>query len=183
MSRSDILVVSATKAEAVHVPPEFDVLITGIGKVSAAVAVANALADYPSSQKPLVVNIGTAGALHEHHSGLFVPSIVLNHDISGNAIRALGHEVADRLDIPEGDGSVLATGDVFVSDAAVRDVLAGRADLVDMEGFAVAYACARAGVRCRLVKHVSDTADDSALDWPARIDASARGLAQWLQAL
>ncbi|MDV7244712.1 MULTISPECIES: nucleosidase [Rhodococcus] len=183
MSRSDILVVSATKAEAVHVPPEFDVLLTGIGKVSAAVAVAKALGDYPSSQKPLVVNIGTAGALHEHHSGLFTPSTVLNHDISGDAIRALGHEVADRLEMPEGDGSVLATGDVFVSDAGVRDVLAERADLVDMEGFAVAYACAQVGAQCRLVKHVSDTADDSALDWPARIDASARELALWLRAL
>ncbi|WP_037204665.1 nucleosidase [Rhodococcus opacus] len=183
MSRSDVLVVSATKAEAVHVPSEFEVLITGIGKVSAAVAVVSALADYPRTDKPLVVNIGTAGALHEHHSGLFTPSTVLNHDISGDAIRALGHEVADLLALPDGDGSVLATGDLFVSDAGVRDVLARRADLVDMEGFAVAYASARGGARCRLVKHVSDTADDSALDWPARIDASARELGRWLAAL
>ena len=29
-----------------------------------------------------MVNIGTAGALHEHHGGLFMPSAVLNHDIS-----------------------------------------------------------------------------------------------------
>ena len=48
----------------------------------------------------------------------------------------------------------------------VRDRLAERADLVDMEGYAVAFACRRLGVPVRLVKHVSDRADDSALDWP-----------------
>jgi len=30
------------------------------------------------------------------------------------------------------------------------------------------YACRRLGVAVRLVKHVSDDADDSATDWPAR---------------
>jgi hypothetical protein len=36
------------------------------------------------------------------------------------------------------------------------------------------------GAQCRLVKHVSDHADETALDWPAKVDASARALAQWL---
>ena len=61
---------------------------------------------------------------------------------------------------------MLASGDVFVADPAVRDPLARRADLVDMEGYAVAYACRRFGVPVRLVKHVSDNADEVALDWP-----------------
>lgn len=50
-----------------------------------------------------------------------------------------------------------------------------------MEGFAVAFACAQVGARCRLVKHVSDQADDSAMDWPAQVDASARVLGEWLR--
>ncbi len=57
---------------------------------------------------------------------------------------------------------------------------AERADLVDMEGYAVAYACRRLGVPVRLVKHVSDSADESALDWPSLVDASARALGAWL---
>lgn len=46
-----VLVVSATRAEAAHVPPGTDVLITGIGKVRAASAVARrlALGDYRGS--------------------------------------------------------------------------------------------------------------------------------------
>jgi nucleoside phosphorylase len=49
-----------------------------------------------------------------------------------------------------------------------------------MEGYAVAYACARFAVPVRLVKHVSDNADESALDWPEVVDLSARALGEWL---
>ncbi len=180
MSANNVLVVSATKSEAAYVPQGYELLITGIGKVSAATAVASALARYEREDLPLVVNIGTAGALHAHHGGLYVPGVVINHDISSTAIRALGHDVADRLVLADGDDSVLATGDAFIADAATRDALAQRADLVDMEGFAIAFAAQAAGATCRLVKYVSDHADDSALDWPAMIDASARELGRWL---
>ncbi|WP_068156578.1 nucleosidase [Rhodococcus phenolicus] len=175
-----ILVVAATKGEAAHVPKRYDTVITGIGKVAAAVAVTEALAAYRPDARPTIVNIGTAGALHSHHGGLYVPSTAVNHDISSEILRSLGHPVQDVLELPDGDGTVLATGDAFVSDAEVRDALAARADLVDMEGFAIAFAAARMGAPCRLVKHVSDHADESALDWPAQVDESARILATWL---
>ncbi len=76
---------------------------------------------------------------------------------------------------------MLASGDLFVTDPVVRDRLKVVAHLVDMEGYAVAYACRRFGVPLRLVKHVSDHADESALDWPAQVDASARALGEWLE--
>jgi adenosylhomocysteine nucleosidase len=48
-----------------------------------------------------------------------------------------------------------------------------------MEGFAVARACAAAGVECRMVKVVSDTAsDDAAGTWKAEADRTARLIAQ-----
>ncbi len=177
---NEILVVSATESEARHVPERFDVLITGIGKVTSAVAVTAALGRYPEGLRPLVVNIGTAGALRGAHGRLFLPSTVINHDISSEVLRSLGHPVSDTLTFEDGDGTVLATGDSFVSDAGIRDALAARADLVDMEGFAVASAAAHLGARCRLVKHVSDHADETAMDWPKQIDHSARVLADWL---
>lgn len=177
---SEILVVSATESEAMHVPERYDLVITGIGKVTAAVAVTAALARYPEGRRPLVVNIGTAGALRSTLGGLYFPSTVINHDISGEVLRSLGHPVSDTLTFGDGDGTVLATGDSFVSDAEVRDVLAARADLVDMEGFAVASAAAHMGAHCRLAKYVSDHADETAMDWPKQIDHSARMLAEWL---
>ncbi|MFT4188144.1 MAG: nucleosidase [Aeromicrobium sp.] len=172
------LVVAAVAAEATYVPDGLRLLVSGIGKVESASAVAEAIA---AERPSVVLNIGTAGSL-DGRTGLFCPSVALNHDFSSEAIRFLGGEAVDEVTIPGGDGTVLATGDVFVSDPALRDALARRAGLVDMEGFAVARACQRAGVPVRLVKHVSDHADETATDWPAQVDASARALGDWLRA-
>ncbi len=175
---SRVLVVAATKVEAAHVPAGLPLVLTGIGKVEAAAVTTAAIAEL---RPDLVLNIGTAGALRPGMSGLFVPSQVVNHDYSAEAVRALGHEAIDEIELPDGDGTVLATGDLFVTDPLVRDRLAERAHLVDMEGFAVARACQMAQVPCRLVKIVSDAADDSALDWPAVVDRCARELGDWIR--
>ncbi|MFT3714497.1 MAG: nucleosidase [Gordonia sp. (in: high G+C Gram-positive bacteria)] len=175
----DVLVVSATEAEAAHVPEGTDLLVSGIGKVRAATALSRCLAAAPGRYRR-VINIGTAGALHPHHAGLFVPSRVMEHDISAAELTALGYPIRDSWDVPGGDGSVLATGDTFVNDTVTRERLARRADLVDMEGAALAHVSSEFGVPFRLVKVVSDHADDSAMDWPAAIDAAARRLGAWL---
>ena len=180
MNRADLLVVSATAGEAAYVPEACPLLVTGVGKTAAASAVAAALAVHPSPGDVTVLNVGTAGALRPGLEGLHLPGLVVNHDISAAALRAVGLDPRDELAVHEGDGSVLATGDVFVSDPAVRDVLAARAHLVDMEGYAVAYAALAAGARVRMVKHVSDAADETAFDWAAQVDASARVLGEWV---
>jgi adenosylhomocysteine nucleosidase len=172
-----VLVVSATPQEAAHVPAGLRVLVTGIGKVPAAAAVAAALAADPSIRE--VVNIGSAGALHDHLEGLHEIGSVLNHDLSAAVLRQLGIDPQEWL--PLGDAPVrLATGDQFVTDPAIRTALAEVADLVDMEGYAVAWAARQAGVPVRLVKHVSDRADEASMDWPRLVDLSARALGDWL---
>ncbi|QRY61276.1 nucleosidase [Gordonia sp. PDNC005] len=173
-----LLVVAATKAEAAHVPAGMNVLITGIGKVRAAIALTRAL---ERGDHAGVVNIGTAGALHDHHAGLFLPSAVVEHDISSAELTAIGYPTTDRWEISGGDGTVLATGDTFVTDTSHRSVLAARADLVDMEGAALAHVCDAYDIPLTLVKVVSDQADDTAMDWPKVVDAAARDLAQWLE--
>jgi len=174
------LVVAATRAEAAHVPPHLPVVVTGLGKTAAAVATTRALARVDPARTS-VVNVGTAGALRDGLDGLHLPGVVINHDLSAEAIRALGYDPEERLVVDGGDATVLASGDVFVTDPAVRQALARRADLVDMEAYAVAYACRRMGVAVRLVKHVSDNADAAALDWPRLVDRSARVLGRWLE--
>lgn len=172
-----VLVVSATRAEAAHVPAGLDVVVCGVGKVEAAARTAEAVARL---RPRLVVNVGTCGALRPGVTGLFEPSRVVNHDFDAAGIRALGYDVADELELPGGDGSVLATGDRFVTDPVVRDGLAQRAALVDMEGYAIARTAQAFDVPVRLVKVVSDAADESALDWPAVVDGCARRLGEWL---
>jgi nucleoside phosphorylase len=176
-----VLVVAATRAEAARVPGRLPVVVTGLGKTAAAVATTRALHGVDPAST-LVVNIGTAGALPPGLEGIHLPGAVLNHDMNADAIRALGYDPEERLAVETGDGTVLASGDVFVTDPVVRDQLAARADLVDMEGYAVAFACRRMGCAVRLVKHVSDNADEGALDWPDLVAASAVALGEWLEA-
>jgi adenosylhomocysteine nucleosidase len=172
------LVIAATRAEAAHVPDRCRLLVTGLGKTAAAVATARALAGM-DARSTRVVNIGTAGALRDGLTGLHLPGTVINHDMNADAIRALGYDPQEELAVG-GDATVLASGDVFVADPVVRDGLARRAHLVDMEGYAVAYACRQFGVPVRLVKHVSDNADETAMGWPAMVKQSAVALGAWL---
>lgn len=174
----EVLVVSATRSEARYVPPGTRLLITGIGKIAASVALTRALTTGAGVRQ--IINIGTAGALHDHHSGLFVPSVVLQHDISSAELAAMGYPVTDRWEVAGGDGTVLASGDTFVADPVRRAELATTADLVDMEGAAIAHVAAEFGIECRLVKVVSDSADEGAMDWPSLVDAAARTLGTWL---
>ncbi|KRF04398.1 nucleosidase [Nocardioides sp. Soil777] len=174
------LVVAATAAEAAHVPSDLPLVVTGLGKTAAAVATARALAAYDDVAGLTVVNIGTAGALRDGLTGLHEPGVVINHDINADIVRSLGYDPEERLVVGESD-VVLATGDVFVTDPLVRDRLALAAHLVDMEGYAVAFAARSFGVPVRLVKHVSDEADESAMDWPSRVEASAVVLGRWLE--
>ena len=174
------LVIAATTAEAAHVPADLPLIITGIGKTAAAAVTTRALAGRSDLSDLVIVNIGTAGSLRDDVEGLFTPGVVINHDISAEALRAIGHDPEERLVVGDSD-VVLATGDVFITDREARDALAKRAHLVDMEGYAVVWAARQFDVPVRLVKHVSDNADhQAAFDWPEAVDNSARMLGEWL---
>lgn len=179
--RPSVLVVAATAEEARHVPEGLPVVITGMGKTAAAVRTARALTEFSDVDDLVVVNIGSAGALRDGLTGLFVVGEVLNHEITAEAVRALGHDPRERLYLGEHE-TVLASGDVFVSDPEVRARLAVEAHLVDMEGYAVAWAAQEFGREAVLVKHVTDNADESAWDWSTAVEHSARELGEWLEA-
>lgn len=174
------MLVVALEEEASHLHvSELPVLVTGVGKVNAALAVSLALADTTPTR---VVNLGTAGALHDGMVGTHVVGTAIQHDLDDEAVFALsGLHASEPLRLAD-SGVTLATGDLFVSDEATRARLAERADLVDMEGYAVARAALAAGVPVTLVKQVSDQADDGAgQSWRASIDACAEILGAWVR--
>lgn len=177
--RQPVLVVAATAEEARYVPEGLPLVLTGMGKTAAAARTARALAEFADVDDLVVVNIGSAGALRDGLTGLFVVGEVLNHEITADAVRALGHDPRERLRVGDHE-TVLASGDVFVSDPEVRARLARDAHLVDMEGYAVAWAAQEFGREVVLVKHVSDNADESAWDWNAAVERSALALGEWL---
>lgn len=179
-----LLVLAAHPLETKYFPDDIDLVLTGVGMSAAAVrtteAVLTRCPDPERRHELTVLNIGSAGALRDGLSGVLEPSRVINRDVDEELLRAAGIPVDNVIELG-GDGPVLATGDSFVAGGPVRESLAARADLVDMEGWAVAVACRHLGVSLRMVKHVSDTADEAALAWVEKVEVSARDLGAWFR--
>lgn len=175
------LLVVATAAEATHFADEVDglpMLITGIGRLRATLALTDCLHRYlragglPSG----IINVGTARALRTELSGVHRIDRVLLHDFSHSAIAALtgrdeyppidlrseystgehGEHAApdtrDGIDRDAASNITLATGDIFVDSEALQHQLAQDADLVDMEGYAIATVARWFGVPVQLIK-------------------------------
>lgn len=171
------LLVVALDEEAEHLHRlGLPILVTGAGKVNAAIATARVVAtERPSS----VINLGTAGALIAGLEGIHEVGTAIQHDLDDESLHALtGRTFGPPVEL--GEGPTLATGDVFVNDGKVREQLALRAQLVDMEGYGVARAALAAQLPVRLVKLVSDGADgDAATSWKESIADCAELLADW----
>jgi adenosylhomocysteine nucleosidase len=166
------LLVAALDSELVAFPedlPGFDRLVTGPGKLQAAVALSEALGAKPYAE---IVVVGTGGSIDPGVG----PGV---HEIA----RALQHDVTDidgivgqHVSLPasvavDREGIVIATGDRFIDDAdAVAGIRMLGAGMVDMETYAYLWVAERAGVPIRVFKAVSDQAQDDALtDWRAAV--------------
>ncbi|MEZ0093310.1 nucleosidase [Streptacidiphilus sp. EB129] len=172
------LLVVAVAEEATHLDGGLPVLLTGMGKVNAATAVATVLARGPRPAS--VVNLGTAGALRPGLAGTHEVRTLLQHDLDSELLRTLTGEVYGPPLELDAEGLVLATGDLFVAEESARQRLAERADLVDMEGYAVAGAVLAAGLPVRVVKHVSDEAGEGAeRTWRESVEGCAQALGLW----
>jgi len=167
--------------EAEFLETDLPILVTGVGKVAAASSVMAAVAPLAHEERPrALLNVGTAGALRPGFEGTHVIGTVIQHDIDGHAIAALvGSNPAPPLVL--GPGATLATGDQFIKDDSARERLARHADLVDMEGYAVAEAGRALHVPVSLIKHVSDEANDGAIkSWIESVAECSKILGSWL---
>lgn len=180
------LFIAAVKGEAAYVPDGAEVLVTGIGTVAAATALARRLAAGPLPSR--VINVGTAGSLKDGQSGVFEINGVIKHDFEYTKIEEITGlpqkrwlHVSTSGKLPE---AYLATGDSFVNDGVKREKLSQVAELCDMEGWAVVYVCQQFGVDVTLLKQVSDNADETAtVSWSQAIDHGAQELGEALEKL
>lgn len=178
---TDVLVVAALDEEIAELRarhPELPVLVTGPGKVLAACALAQAVASDPPGA---VLALGTAGAVDASVTGVLEVGEVAQHDFDATAIASLvGRDYGGPISL-ERPGVALATGDVFVDSTDEVARLAARGFvLVDMEGYAYAHVCRAAGVPIRIVKAVSDAADETAaVSWSDNVARCGAQLADW----
>jgi len=167
---------SAGVFESAGVP----VLYCGVGKVNAAVALANALARYQHRglPAPLVVNFGSAGS-RVHPAGTLVECrefVQRDMDVRklGFALGVTPYDEApatlcfDRVftHLPE---AVCGSGDSFATSASELEC-----GVVDMEAYALAKVCWNANTRFACAKYVSDGADHAAADdWQRNVHRAA----------
>ena len=156
----DLIVALPAELAGRTLPPGFRVTFCGVGKINAALAAAEVLGRPDCRQ---VVNFGTAGSLRPALAGkLLRVSHLLQRDMDGRPRAALGDTpfeegpASGMIDLG-GEGVSLSTGDNFVT--APPDLAS---DIVDMEGYAIAKACIRAGVPFACWKFVTDLADENA---------------------
>ncbi|KQY96452.1 5'-methylthioadenosine nucleosidase [Brevundimonas sp. Root1423] len=143
-------------------------LITGVGPVEAAAAVAHALAELQAegALPDLIVSLGSAGSRTLDHARVYRIVSVSYRDMDASALGfPKGETPYPRIPavLPLADGPAalptarLATGASVVSGVGYDSV---DADMVDMETFAVVRAAARFGVPVMGLRGVSDGRSD-----------------------
>lgn len=174
------LLVVAAHEEAEHLDSDWPILLTGIGRIRATFALTDVLARGPLPRE--IINIGTAGAL-KNVSGVHRVGHVELHDFSHSSIRRITGDTAyPPIQLNDDEDCLrLATGDVFLEDPAMRRKLAKRADLVDMEGYAIAWVARRYDVPVSLIKLVSDSAGrDAGKLWADGVEECSRVMSDFL---
>lgn len=157
------LLVAALDSEIQAFPERldgFDILVTGLGKLQAAVGLDEALRSKTYEE---VVVVGTAGCLDPALEGeVHEVTAAIQHDVA-DLDGVVGRHVALPERVGGHDTVVIATGDRFIDDAdAVAHIRSLGATLVDMETYAYFWVAERRGVPIRVFKAVSDSAQDGA---------------------
>ena len=179
------LLVAALEAELVAFPPDlpgFDRLITGPGKLQATYALTRALLEQKYDE---IVVMGTAGAIDARLDGtVYEIDAAIQHDVTDiDGIVGQHVSLPPRLELGR-EGVTIATGDHFVDDAeAVAVIRPLGAGLVDMETYAYAWVAAQFGVPIRVIKAISDRAQDDAItDWRTAVTACSGQLREFMLA-
>ncbi len=162
------LLVAALEAELVAFPadlPGFDRLVTGPGKLQGAVALTRALEARTYDE---ILVVGTAGGIDPAlEASVYEVGAAIQHDVT-DIDGIVGQHVSLPTVVPLGrNGVTIATGDHFVDDEdAALAIRALGGSLVDMETYAYAWVAAQFEVPIRVLKAVSDRAQDDAItDW------------------
>ncbi|GAA3931669.1 nucleosidase [Microbacterium soli] len=179
------LLVAALASELQAFPaelPGFDRLVTGPGKLMAAVGLTRALeARDATDPYDEILVVGTAGAVgDEVASGIHEVGAAIQHDVQ-DLDGVVGRHVSLPARVETGRaGATIATGDIFVDDAdAVARIRSLGGELVDMETFALVWVAQQFGVPIRVLRVVSDRAQDGAVQvWDEVVAACSAQLWQ-----
>ena len=137
------------------------VAISGMGKVAAAMSAMHLVLKWKVAA---LINIGLCGWLGDPSACGVGDILRIHHAVEGDCDRFGAGEAALACDLgwfPELEAARLVTCDRPVFDADERQALSAIADLVDMEGAAIARVAALYQVPWTMIKGITDTAASS----------------------
>ena len=151
-----LVCVALTDEVPEELPSGYQKVITGVGKVNAAIALSQAVAQYEGIDG--VINYGTAGGFETTHKGqLLSVGSVLERDMDCTGLGldpyvTFGEREAT-IATGNGHGVVCGTGDSFGPAAAEYDI-------VEMEAYALAKVCQTHQLPFLCYKYISDISSD-----------------------
>lgn len=166
------LLVAALEQEVVGLEQYAPIVLTGIGKVNAAIQL---YAGIQRHQPDVVINYGTAGSIGQL-SGLLKIDTFVQHDMD---VRALGVPRGEtpfsHEGLPKANGIVLGSGDSFITDKEKQlEGLTIELDLIDMEAYALNEVCKHHNIAFHSYKFVTDGTDESSHnDWSENVAKGA----------
>ncbi|MBX3257212.1 MAG: hypothetical protein KF862_23970 [Chitinophagaceae bacterium] len=180
--KSDPLYVFALSSEAGNAFNEHHVLITGIGKVNAAIELTKSI----SVKKPsLIINLGSAGSPVYSHGQVVCCTKFIQRDMD---VRGLGFRKYETplsglepvleygISFPGLQEGICGTGDSFEMAHAGTDY-----NVIDMEAYSLALIARKEQVPFLCLKYISDGADDTAAgDWSVQVHNAAAAFKQIL---
>lgn len=173
----NVCVIMALESEAASIANHNQVIISGLGKINAAIAATKAVLEH---RPDVIINIGTAGGITVG-TGIYQPRKFVQRDMRCEPLGyALGQTPFDTVPavIDLGAGLVCSTGDDFV---VAHNGLNPACDLVDMEAYAIAKVCQKFDIEFVCGKWVSDQANDSSpKQWQQQVSAGEQEFLRFL---
>jgi adenosylhomocysteine nucleosidase len=169
------IVLVAIREEAPDLAYMMNLFYTGVGKVNAAMVASEVIAKYRPQR---IINFGTAGGITVL-PGFYQCTQFVQRDMTCTALGCVPGQTPFETDVYLGNSSGLtcSTGDNFV----MNPKLEIPADIVDMEAYAIAKACAKYRVEFVCWKYISDQANQTAHnDWQQQV---AQGQSHYISKL
>jgi len=169
------LVLIAIREEAPDLAYMMNLFYTGVGKVNAAIVASEVIAKYRPRR---IINFGTAGGITVA-PGFYQCTQFVQRDMTCKALGCVPGQTPfeSRVHIGNSTGLICSTGDDFV----MNPTLEIPADVVDMEAYAIAKACAKYNVEFVCWKYISDQANqDAHNDWQQQV---AQGQSHYISKL
>ena len=154
----------------------------GIGKVNAALCTQTLILSY---QPELIINSGVGGSLVKAltFGDIAIAKDLVQHDVDTSplgdpvglvstinkiyfecdekAVRLI-HEIVGKMNGVSGMIGTIASGDQFIASSDRKNWITAQFNAIacEMEGGAIAQVCAVSGVKCAVIRAISDNADD-----------------------